>query len=176
VSRPIDFPALVFLLLLALILLLSGSAILSRASRPTSSSDRALDGAAADKASLGHEKASLVQPQIVTLCPDPAEIRVSANYQAVDSFVDAAINKAMRRLRRVQRHLKDRAHQSRHRPIMANLVSRIHSWLVGEFGLAYRTNGRAMERKSDKWTKAQKAAHGSTYRGSRIQGSRAELN
>src|ERR1700730_350764 len=96
--------------------------------------------------------------------------RVSANDQPVDSSVDAAINKITRRLRRVQRHLKDRAHPSRDRPIMANLVTRIHSWLVGEVGLAYTTNGRAMERKSDKWTKAQKG--GSRLHISRQQDSR----
>jgi hypothetical protein len=57
----------------------------------------------------------------------------------------------MRRLRHVQRHLKDRVHPpfnvkivSRHRPT-ANLVTQIHSWLLGEFGLAYTTNGRPLK-------------------------------
>ena len=168
-NRTIYFSAFVFLLLLALLFLLSHQ--LSRFSAPRSMLQ---SGKAIDRTAV--EKATLISPHAVGLIPDPVEIRVSANDQPVDSSVDAAINKITRRLRRVQRHLKDRAHPSRHRPIMANLVIRIHSWRVGEFGLAYTTNGRAMERKSDKWTKAQKAAHGCTSRGSRIQGSRAELN
>jgi hypothetical protein len=126
VSRPIDFPALVFLLLLALILLLSGSAILSRASRPTSSSDRALDGAVADKASLVHEKSSLVQPQIVTLFSDPAEIRVSANYQQVISPIDSGLDKPIKKLSDLpsspKNHIQPRGYR-----LKVNLVTRFHT-------------------------------------------------
>jgi hypothetical protein len=122
VSRPIDFPALVFLLLLALILLLSGSAILSRASRPTSSSD----GAAAEKASLVHEKASLVQPQIVTLFSDPAEIRVSANYQQVISPIDSGLDKPIKKLSDLpsspKNHIQPRGYR-----LKVNLVTRFHT-------------------------------------------------
>ena len=94
------------------------------------------------------EKATLLNSHAVGPFPDPVEIRVSVNYRAMDSSIDAAINKVARRLRRVQAHLKDRLHPSfnvkivsRHRS-KANLVTQIHSWLVGEFGLAYTTNGR----------------------------------
>ena len=78
-------------------------------------------GKAIDRTAV--EKATLISPHAVGLFPDPVEIRVSANDQPVDSSVDAAINKITGRLRRVQRHLKDRAHPSRHRPIMANLCN-----------------------------------------------------
>jgi len=168
-NRTIYFSAFVFLLLLALLFLLSHQ--LSRFSAPRSMLQ---SGKAIDRTAV--EKATLISPHAVGLFPIRLKSGYRQNDQPVDSSVDAAINKITRRLRRVQRHLKDRAHPSRHRPIMANLVIRIHSWLVGEFGLAYTTNGRAMKRRSDKWTKAQKAAHGCTSSGSRIQGSRAELN
>jgi hypothetical protein len=117
VSRPIDFPALVFLLLLALILLLNGSAILSRASRPTSSSDRALDGAAAEKGSLVHEKARLVHPQVVRLFSDPAEIKVSVNYQQAISPIDSGLDKPIKKLSDLpsspKNHLQPRGTDSR---------------------------------------------------------------
>jgi hypothetical protein len=168
-NRTIHFSVLVFLLLLALLFLLSHQ--LSRFSAPRSMLQ---SGKAIDRTAV--EKATLINPHAVGPYPDPVEIRVSANDQPVDSSVNAAINKVTRKLRSVQSHLKDRVHPSfnvkivsRHRP-KANLVTRIHSWLVGELGLAYTTNGRAVERKSDKWTKAQKAAHDSSSRGSRIEG------
>jgi ribosome-associated translation inhibitor RaiA len=108
------------------------------------------------------EKATLINSHAVGPFPEPVEIRVSANYQAVDSSIDSEINQVTRRLRRVQRRLKDRVHPSfnvknvsRHRPT-ANLVTQFHSWLVGEFGLAHTTNGRPLKTKSDKWTKVQK--------------------
>ena len=125
-SRPIDFPALVFLLLLALILLLSGSAILSRASRPTSSSDRALDGAAAEKATLVHEKASLVPPQVVTLFSEPAEIKVSANYQQAVSPVDSGLDKPVEKLSELPSSPKNHSQSRGYRP-KANLVTRSHA-------------------------------------------------
>ena len=97
------------------------------------------------------EKATLINSHAVGPFPEPVEIRVSANYQAVDSSIDSEINQVTRRLRRVQRRLKDRVHPSfnvknvsRHRPT-ANLVTQFHSWLVGEFGLAHTTNGRPLK-------------------------------
>jgi hypothetical protein len=81
VNRPINFPALVLLLLFALMLLLNGSAILSWASQPMIGSGRAIDGPAV-------EKASLVHPPVVGLFPDPVEIKVSANYQREYSSID----------------------------------------------------------------------------------------
>jgi hypothetical protein len=163
VNRSIYFPAFVFLLLFALLLLLSEQ--FSRFSLPRSMRE---SGKATDRTAV--EKATLINPESTTkrdlqsdlapvltefrrrlsgvgLFPRPIGIKVSANHQPVDSDVDSAINKVTRRLRRVQRHLKDRLHPSfvkivtRRRP-MANLVTRIHSWLVGEFGLAYTTNGQ----------------------------------
>jgi hypothetical protein len=140
-NRTIYFPAFAFLLLLALLFLLSHQ--LSRFSAPRSmlQSGKAIDRTA-------EEKATLIDPHAVGLFPETVEIRVSPNDGPVDSSVDSAINKVTRKLRRVQRHLKDREHApfnvkivSRQRPT-AYLATRIHSWLVGEFGHAYTTNGR----------------------------------
>jgi hypothetical protein len=135
-----NFSVFAFPLLLAFLFLLSDQ--LSRLSVPRSmlESEKTIDRVAV-------EKATLINPHAVGPFPEPVEIRVSANYQAVDSSIDSAINKVTRRLRRVQRRLKDRVHPSfnvknvsRHRPT-ANLVTQFHSWL-GEFGLAHTTNGR----------------------------------
>ena len=135
------FSAFVFLLLLALLFLLSDQ--FSRLSAPRSKleSEKTIVRTAV-------EKATLVSSDTVGPFPDPVKIRVSANYQAVDSSIDSAINKVTRKLRRVERRVKDRVdpsfnvkNVSRHRPT-ANLVTQVHSWLVGEFGLAYSTNGR----------------------------------
>jgi hypothetical protein len=174
-NRTIHFAAFAFLLLLALLFLLSDQ--FSRLSAP-----RSMLGSekTTDRTSL--EKATLINSYPIGRFPDPVEIRVSANYQALDCSVDYAINKVTRRLRRVQRRLKDRVHPSfnvkigsRHRPT-ANLATQIHSWLVGEFGLPYKTNGRPWKQKPDKWTKVQKAARNSSSRGSSIQASLAELD
>lgn len=150
VSRPIDFPALVFLLLLALILLLNGSAILSRASRPTSSSDRALDGAAA-------EKGSLVHPQVVRLFSDPAEIKVSVNYQQAISPIDSGLDKPIKKLSDLpsspKNHLQPRGYR-----LKVNLMARFHSRAVhlGEsrfsqkFGVFWKeigVNGRRLKKR-----------------------------
>jgi hypothetical protein len=157
VSRPIDFPALVFLLLLALILLLNGSAILSRASRPTSSSDRALDGAAAEKGSLVHEKARLVHPQVVRLFSDPAEIKVSVNYQQAISPIDSGLDKPIKKLSDLpsspKNHLQPRGYR-----LKVNLMARFHTRAVhlGEsrfsqkFGVFWKeigVNGRRLKKR-----------------------------
>ena len=157
VSRPIDFPALIFLLLLALILLLNGSAILSRASRPTSSSDRALDGAAAEKASLVHEKTSLVHPQVVRLFSEPAEIKVSANYQQAISPIDSGLDKPIKKLSDLPSPPKNHM-QPRGSRLKVNLVTRFHTRAVhlGErrfsqkFGVFWREvgmNGRRLKKR-----------------------------
>jgi hypothetical protein len=126
VNRPIDFPALVFLLLLALILLLNGSAILSEASRPTSSSDRAFDGAVEQKASLVHEKGGLVHPPVVGLFSDPGEIKVSANYQQAVSRGDSGLDKPAEKLSDLasspKNHMQPRGYR-----LKANLVTRLHA-------------------------------------------------
>jgi hypothetical protein len=119
VNRPIDFPALVFLLLLALILLLNGSAILSKAFRPTSSSDRAFDGAA-------EEKAGLVHSPDVGLISDPAEIKVSANYQQAVSPVDSGLDKPAEKLSELPSSPKNHSQPRGYRP-KANLVTRPHA-------------------------------------------------
>jgi ribosome-associated translation inhibitor RaiA len=140
-NRTIHFVVFAFLLLLALLFLFSDQ--LSRLSAPRSmhESDKTIDRTVL-------EKATLINSHALGPFPDPLEIRVSANYQAVNSSIDYPINKVTRRLRRVQRRLKDRMHPSFNVKIVArhkrtaNLVTQIHSWLVGEFGLAYTTNGR----------------------------------
>jgi hypothetical protein len=146
VNRSIYLPAFVFLLLLALLFLLSGQ--ISRFSVPRS---MLKSGKAIDRTAV--EKATLINPHAVGLFPDPAEINISANDQRVDSSADAAISKVTRKLRGVQSHLKDHVHRSfnvkivsRYRPT-AKTVTRIHSWLVGELGLAHRTNGRSIKKR-----------------------------
>jgi hypothetical protein len=140
VNRTIHFDAFVFLLLLALLFLLSGQ--LSRFSAPRSMLE---SGKAIDRTAV--KNAILVHPQAVGLFPDPVEIKVSANDQRVDSSFDVALNKVTRKLRGVPTRLKDHGHPfnvkivSRYRSA-ANLVTRIHSWLVDELGLAHTTNGR----------------------------------
>jgi len=135
------FSTFLFLLQLAFLFLVSDQ--FSRLSAPRSmlESEKKIDRTAV-------EQATLINSHAVGPFPEPIEIRVSANYQAIDFSIDSPINKVTQRLRRVQRRLKDRVHPSsnaknvsRHRS-MANLVTRIHSWLVGEFGLAYTTSGR----------------------------------
>ena len=80
-------------------------------------------------------KATLVNPHLVGPISDPG-IKVSANYQQVDSSFDAVFNKVTRKLRGVQSHLKHHVHQafnvrifSRHRPT-ANLVTRVKKRLT----------------------------------------------
>ena len=135
------FSTFLFLLQLAFLFLVSDQ--FSRLSAPRSmlESEKKIDRTAVGQATL-------INAHAVGPFPEPVKIRVSANYQAIDFSIDSPINKVTQRLRRVQHRLKDRVHPSlnaknvsRHRS-MANLVTRIHSWLVGEFGLAYTTSGR----------------------------------
>jgi hypothetical protein len=174
VNRTIYFPACAFLLLLALLLLLSEQFSRFSAPHPMLESGKAIDQTAVGKATL-------IDPYVVGLISDPG-IKVSANYQQVDSSIQAVFNKVTRKLRGVQSHLKHHVYQafnvkviSRHRPT-ANLVTRIHSWLIGELRLAHTANRRPWKENSDKWTKAQKAAHDPGSRTGSIQGSRAELS
>ena len=118
-NRPIDFPALVFLVLLALILLLNGSAILSKASRPTSGSGRAIDRAA-------EEKVSLVRPHVVELFSNPVEAKVSANYQQAVSPVDSGLDKPAEKLSELPSSPKNHSQPRGYRP-KANLVTRSHA-------------------------------------------------
>jgi hypothetical protein len=144
VNRSIYLPAFVFLLLLALLFLLSGQ--ISRFSVPRSMLE---SGKAIDRSAV--EKATLINPHAVGLFPDPVEIKVSENDRRVDCSMDAALNKITRKLR--GGHLKDHVHRSfnvksvsRYRPT-AKLVTRIHSWLVGELGLAHTANGRSIKKR-----------------------------
>ena len=143
-NRTVYFHACAFLLLSALLLLLSEQ--FSRFSAPHSMLE---SGKAIDRA-VG--KATLIDPNVLGLISDP-EIKVSANYQQVDSSIEAVLNKVTRKLRGAQSHLKHRVHQafnvkliSRHRPT-ANPVTRIHAWLIGELGLPHTTNGQSAKRR-----------------------------
>jgi hypothetical protein len=120
-NRPIDFPALVFLLLLALILLLNASAILSKASRPTSGSDKAFDGAV-------EEKANLVHPQVIGLFSDPPEVKVSPNGQRAFSPIDSGLDKPAEKLSDVPSSPKN--HMQRGYRLKVNLITRFHAQSV----------------------------------------------
>ena len=145
-NRSIYLPAFVFLLLLALLFLLSGQ--ISRFSVPRSMLE---SGKAIDRTAV--EKATLINPHAVGLFPDPVEINISANDQRVDSSIDAALNKVSEKLSGVDSHPKNHMRRrfnvkiiSRYRPT-AKLVTRIHSWLVGELGLAHTANGRSIKKR-----------------------------
>ena len=163
VSPSIHFPAFVFLLLLALLLLLSEQ--FSRFSAPRSMLE---SGVAIDRGAVA--KATLIGPREVTkrdlrsdlapvlteirrhlsfvaLFPHPIKIDVSANEERLVSFVDAALSKITRKLRGVQIHLKNHVHSSfnlkivsRYRPRAVNHVTRIHSRPVAfyQLGLAHK--------------------------------------
>jgi hypothetical protein len=91
-----------------------------------SSSDRTFDGAAEEKASLVQEKASLVQPPVVKLFSDPAEIKISANYQQAVSPVDSGLDKPAEKLSDLSSSPKDHP-QPRGYRIKVNLVTRFHA-------------------------------------------------
>jgi hypothetical protein len=163
VSRSVYFRCFVFLLLFAVLLLVSEQ--FSRFSVPRSMRE---SGEAIDRAAV--EKATLINPQAVTkrdfqsdlapvlteirrhlsfvgLFPHPIKINVSANEERLVSFVDAALSKIPRKLRGVQIHLKNHVHSSfnlkivsRYRPRAVNHVTRIHSRPVAfyQLGLAHK--------------------------------------
>lgn len=121
------FSTFLFLLQLAFLFLVSDQ--FSRLSAPRSmlESEKKIDRTAVGQATL-------INAHAVGPFPEPVKIRVSANYQAIDFSIDSPINKVTQRLRRVQRHLKDRVHPSlnaknvsRHRS-MANLVTSGRPW------------------------------------------------
>jgi hypothetical protein len=148
-NRPIDFPALVFLLLVALIILLNASAILSKASRPTSGSDKEFDGAVV-------EKANLVHPQVIGLFPDPSEVKVSANEQQAFSPIDSGLDKPTEKLSDLPSFPKN--HMQRGYRLKVNLMTRFHARPVhlGEnrfsqkfsaFWKEVGTNGRRLKKR-----------------------------
>jgi hypothetical protein len=165
VNRSNNLPAFILVLFFALLLLLTGSSVLSWAPEPTSESREATRQA--DAKVLADEAVDVtkevpVDSQVIDLSQDPRAVQLSENDQQEASPVDATLNKIPHNIRGVQTHLKHHVHQafdgrtfSRHRPT-ANLVTRIHSWLVGELGLA-RTTSRRPWKDSYKWTKHQKA-------------------
>jgi hypothetical protein len=171
-NRTIYFPAFVFLLLFALLLLLSEQ--FSRFSAPRSMLE---SGKAIDQAAV--EKATLINPPAVTkrdfqsdlapvlteirrhlsfvgLFPHPIKINVSANEERVVSFVDAALSKITRKLRGVQNHLKNHVHSSFNSKVVSrskpavNFVTRIRSspGAFYQLGLAHKIGASVPYRQS----------------------------
>ena len=163
VNRLFYFPVFAFLSLFALLLLFSEEFSRFSAPHSTLESGKAIDGATVEKATSINPHAVTerdLQPDLLPISiesrrrwsgvgrfRDPAELKVSANDQGVDSPVDAALNKVTPKSRGTLSRPKDHARQqhsvksvSRYRPA-ANLLARIRCWLVGEFGLAHM-NGR----------------------------------
>jgi hypothetical protein len=149
VSHSIYFPTFVFLLLFALLLLLSEQFSRFSAPRSMRESGKAIDRAAVEKANLINPQAAKRDLQsdlapvlteirrhwsFVDLFPHPVEINVAKNEERVVSFVDAALNKITRKLRGVQIHQKNHVHSS-FNPKAVNLVTRIHSRPVAFYQL-----------------------------------------
>ena len=88
-NRPIHFPVLVFLVLVGLLLLLTGSAIFSRASRPKSGFEKAINDAPV-------ETAGLVRQDFVGTFPEPVKGKISVNYQEGHSFIGAETQQSRR--------------------------------------------------------------------------------
>jgi hypothetical protein len=103
VSRSIYFHTFVFLLLFALLLLLSEQ--FSRFSAPRSMRE---SGEAIDRAAV--EKATLINPNAVGLFTDPAGIKVPMVDQRVDFSVGTPLNEVLRKLRVVPSYPKDHMH------------------------------------------------------------------
>jgi len=103
VNRSIDFRVLVFLLLVALLLLFSGSAILSWGPESTFEAGKTIERAAV-------EKATPVNLHAVGVFPDPTGIKVSMVDQRVNFSVGVPLNEAMRKLRVVPSYPKDHVH------------------------------------------------------------------
>ncbi len=125
VNRSIHFPVLVFLVLVGLLLLLTGSAIFSRASRPKSGFEKAINDAPV-------ETAGLVRQDFVGTFPEPVKGKISVNYQEGHSFIGARLNKVAARLSGVPSHLKNHVHPRGSR-LRANLWTRIHARTLGFF-------------------------------------------
>jgi hypothetical protein len=145
-----SFSVPIFLLLLALLFMLSDQ--LSRFSVPRSMLE---SGKAIDRTAV--EKATLINRRAVGLFPDPVEIRVSANYQRAYSSIDSGLNKATEKLSEVPSSPKNHMHPHGYR-LTTNLVTRIHARPVrlGERGLSQkvgalweeiRINGRRLKKR-----------------------------
>ena len=150
-NRSNKLPAFILVLFFALLLLLTGSSVLSWAPEPTSESKEATrqaDAKVLTDEAVDVTKEVPVDSQVVDLSQDPRAVQVSENDQQKASPVDATLNKIPRNIRGVQTHLKHHIHQAfnrrtffRHRPT-EDLVTRFHSWLVGELGLTRTTHTR----------------------------------
>jgi hypothetical protein len=125
VNRSIHFPVLVFLVLVGLLLLLTGSEIFSRASRPKSGFEKAINDAPV-------ETAGLVRQDLVDTFPEPVKGKISVNYQEGHSFISARLNKVAGRLSGVPSHLKNHVHPRSSR-LRANHWTRIHARTLGFF-------------------------------------------
>jgi hypothetical protein len=125
VNRSIHFPVLVFLVLVGLLLLLTGSAIFSRASRPKSGLEKAINDAPVETAGLVHQ-------DFVGTFPEPVKGKISVNYQEGHSFIGARLNKVAARLSGVPSHPKNHVHPRGSR-LKANLWTRIRARTLGFF-------------------------------------------
>jgi hypothetical protein len=125
VNRSIHFPVLVFLVLVGLLFLLTGSEIFSRASRPKSGFEKAINNAPV-------ETAGLVRQDFVDTFPEPVKGKISVNYQEGHSFIGARPNKVAARLSGVPSRLKNHVHPRGSR-LRANLWTRIHARTLGFF-------------------------------------------
>jgi hypothetical protein len=125
VNRSIHFPVLVFLVLVGLLLLLTGSAIFSRASRPKSGLEKAINDAPVETAGLVHQ-------DFVGTFPEPVKGKISVNYQEGHSFIGARLNKVAARLSAVPSHPKNHVHPRGSR-LKANLWTRIRARTLGFF-------------------------------------------
>ena len=130
VNRSIHFPVLVFLVLVGLLLLLTGSAIFSRASQPKARSAKAINDAPV-------ETAGLVRQDFVGTFPEPVKDKISVNYQEGYSFIGARLNKVAARLSGVPSHPKNHVHPRGSR-LRANLWTRIHARTLGFFERGWR--------------------------------------
>ena len=125
VNRSIHFPVLFFLVLVGLLLLLTGSAIFSRASQPKSGSEKAIND-------VPVQTTGLVRQDFVGTFPDPVKDKISVNYQEGYSFIGARLNKVAARLSGVPSHPKNHVH-ARGSRLRANLWTRIHARTLGFF-------------------------------------------
>jgi hypothetical protein len=125
VNRSIHFPVLVFLVLVGLLLLLTGSAIFSRASRPKSGFAKAINDAPV-------ETAGSVGQDFVGTFPEPVKGKISVNYQEGYSFIGARLNKVAARLSGVPSHPKNHVH-ARGSRLRANLWTRMHARTLSFF-------------------------------------------
>jgi hypothetical protein len=121
VNRSIHFPVLVFLVIVGLLLLLTGSAIFSRASRPKSGFEKAINDAPP-------ETAGLVRQDFVGTFPEPVKDKISVNYQEGYSFIGARLNKVAAKPSHPKNHMHQRGSRLR-----ANLWTRIHARTLSFF-------------------------------------------